>query len=184
MAGSTTDITERKRAEDLLSLQARTDALTGLANRREFERQFEDIVRTARDRGTALTVCVCDLDRFKQVNDQYGHAAGDQVLAAFAGILREHLRKADLPARMGGDEFILALPETGSAEGAEIVERIRKELTARVFEAPSGRFHVSSSFGVAELSDAHADGDALLAEADRFLYEAKAAGRNRTLAAA
>jgi diguanylate cyclase (GGDEF)-like protein/PAS domain S-box-containing protein len=184
MAGSHTDITERRRTEDLLSLQARTDALTGLANRREFERHFEGIVRAAREGGTDLTVCVCDLDCFKQVNDTYGHAAGDNVLGAFAGILRDHLRKADLPARMGGDEFIVALPKTASPEAAEIMERIREELSARAFEAPAGRFHVSSSFGVAELSASHADGDALIAEADRSLYEAKDAGRNRTLVAA
>ena len=184
MAGSHTDITDRRRAEDLLSRQARTDDLTGVANRREFERLFSGLVRAAREQGTRLSVCVCDLDNFKLVNDSWGHAAGDQMLTTFGAILQENLRKTDLPARIGGDEFILALPDTSAAEAAEIMERVREQLGKRVFEAPAGRFQVSSSFGVAELRDRHADGDELIAEADRFLYDAKDGGRNRTLAAA
>ncbi len=184
MAGSHTDITERKHAEDVLSRQARTDALTGLANRREFERQFAVMVKSARELAEPLTVCVCDLDRFKLVNDTWGHAAGDDVLAAFGGILREHLRKTDLLARVGGDEFVLALPGTSAADAAEAMDRIREQLSERQFLTTEGVFHVSSSFGVAELKQGHADGNALLAEADRSLYEAKDTGRNRTLVAA
>lgn len=184
MAGSHADITERKHAQDILSLQARTDALTGLANRREFERQFAGLVASAREKSAKLAVCVCDLDRFKLVNDTWGHAAGDDVLAVFGGILREHLRKTDLLARVGGDEFVLALPGTSAPEAAEVMERIREQLSARQFLTIAGIFNVSSSFGVAELRDGHADGNALLAEADRSLYEAKDTGRNRTLVAA
>jgi diguanylate cyclase (GGDEF)-like protein/PAS domain S-box-containing protein len=184
MAGSHTDMTERKVAENLLARHARTDGLTGLANRREFERLFVPLFTTARREATALTVCVCDLDRFKQVNDKWGHARGDEVLSTFSRFLRQHLRDTDLPARMGGDEFVLALPGIAATEAAEIMEKIREQLTAHEFLVHGASFRVSCSFGVAELRSGHADGDALIAEADRSLYAAKNSGRNRTLVAA
>jgi diguanylate cyclase (GGDEF)-like protein/PAS domain S-box-containing protein len=184
MAGSHTDITERKHAEDLLSLQARTDALTGLPNRWEFQRLFGKLLRMARESGTPLTVCVCDLDRFKAVNDTYGHAAGDHVLIAFGDILRRHLRKTDILARIGGDEFILAMPGTPAQAAGEVMEHMRRELSARVFEWAGATFRISSSFGVAPLRPSHQSGEDLIAEADRYLYDAKEAGRDRTLVAA
>jgi diguanylate cyclase (GGDEF)-like protein/PAS domain S-box-containing protein len=184
MAGSHTDITDRKQAEDLLSLQARTDALTGLPNRWEFERLFADTFRTACQNQTPLTVCVCDLDRFKQVNDTHGHAAGDRALVTFGRILREHLRQYDILARVGGDEFIVAMPGTSAEAAADVMERMRHELIAHVFVEAGTSFGLSSSFGVATLRESHRNGDELIAEADRCLYEAKQAGRNRTLIAA
>lgn len=183
MAGSHTDITERKHAEDLLARQARTDALTGLPNRWEFEQQFGATVRAARENGMPLAVCVCDLDRFKQVNDTYGHAVGDRVLIAFGEILRRFRRKTDFLARIGGDEFILAMPGTSSETAGAVMERMRGELNAHVFEARGARFHISSSFGVAPLRASHVSGEDLIVEADRCLYEAKEAGRDRTLVA-
>jgi diguanylate cyclase (GGDEF)-like protein/PAS domain S-box-containing protein len=184
MAGSHTDITERKRAEDILALQARTDALTGLPNRWEFERVFARTFLAARENHTALTVCVCDLDRFKEVNDSHGHAAGDRVLVAFGRILREHLRACDILARIGGDEFVVALPGTSAEAAAEVMERMRRELNGHIFSQAGTSFQISSSFGVAPLRDSHRSGDELIAEADRCLYEAKQAGRNRTLVTA
>jgi diguanylate cyclase (GGDEF)-like protein/PAS domain S-box-containing protein len=184
MAGSHTDVTERRVAEDVLSLHARTDALTGLANRREFERLFGVLFAEARKQNTSLTVCVCDLDRFKQVNDTWGHAMGDDVLTAFSDLLRQHLKHSDLAARMGGDEFLLALPGISATEAADAMEAIRQHLNIREFHARAGNFHVTCSFGVAQLRVAHSDGEALIAEADRSMYEAKDSGRNRTLVAA
>jgi diguanylate cyclase (GGDEF)-like protein/PAS domain S-box-containing protein len=184
LAGSQTDITDRKTAEALLAAQARTDALTGLANRWEFDRLFVEQFETARTNGEPLSVCICDLDRFKEVNDSYGHAAGDRVLSTFGAILRKNLRTSDLLARVGGDEFILAMPGTTAHQACDLVENIRRQLRAEVFVAFDTSFHVTSSFGVAQLRAQHHHADGLIAEADRFLYEAKGGGRNNTQAAA
>jgi diguanylate cyclase (GGDEF)-like protein len=184
MAGAHTDITDRKAAEDLLALQARTDALTGVANRREFEKLSGELFRAARASGEPLSVCICDLDRFKQVNDFYGHAAGDRVLIAFTSILQRRLRKGDILGRIGGDEFVLALPGVAAKEAFETMERIREDLRESSFESADGvTFEVTSSFGVAELLPAHASFGETMEEADRFLYDAKGSGRDRTLAA-
>jgi diguanylate cyclase (GGDEF)-like protein/PAS domain S-box-containing protein len=184
MAGSHSDISDRKMLEEILSAQARTDALTGLPNRWEFDRLFENLLGTARREGSPLTVCVCDLDRFKTVNDTYGHAAGDQVLVVFGEILRQHLKKADLLARIGGDEFIIAMPGTTPATAGEAMERMRRQFGAHIFEARDVAFNVSSSFGVAPMRPSHNSGEDLIAEADRCLYGAKETGRDRTLVAA
>ena len=184
MAGSHTDITERRAAEELLTAQARTDALTGVANRREFDRLFGQQFRAARENAEPLSVCICDLDRFKEVNDYYGHAAGDRVLIAFAEILRRNVRRADTLARIGGDEFGLALDRASAKEAYLIMERIREQLRATTFESGDGvSFSVTSSFGVAALRSTHQNCDELMEEADRCLYEAKGNGRDRTLAA-
>jgi diguanylate cyclase (GGDEF)-like protein/PAS domain S-box-containing protein len=183
MAGSHTDITSRKAAESLLTLQARTDALTGVANRREFDRLFSEHFRQSREECIPLTVCLCDLDRFKEVNDVYGHAAGDRVLIAFAVILRSSLRRSDLLARIGGDEFVISMPNTTADEAVGIVERMRHALRTHPFDSGSDSFCVTSSFGVAELLADHEDSQGLLADADRLLYDAKGGGRDRTLAA-
>ncbi|HVW84769.1 MAG TPA: diguanylate cyclase, partial [Bryobacteraceae bacterium] len=185
MAGSHTDITDRKTAEHMLAFQARTDALTGICNRREFDRLLAHLTREAREKGRPLSVCVCDLDHFKRVNDRFGHATGDRVLVAFADILRRNLRRTDVLARLGGDEFVLGLPDTTAAESYVLVERMRQELLLMKFDSePGATFEVSSCFGIAELREEHRDGRDLVNEADRLLYEAKSGGRNRTLAPA
>ncbi|MDP9171181.1 MAG: diguanylate cyclase, partial [Acidobacteriota bacterium] len=183
MAGSQTDITERRAAENLLAVQARTDALTGLYNRREFSRLFAMEFARARARLEDLSVCVCDIDQFKDVNDSFGHAAGDRVLSIFATILRRNLRESDLLARIGGDEFVVAMPGTSVDDACTMVERIRRQLNEEIFVAFDKPFHVTSSFGVAELHGGHCGAEDLIAEADRFLYAAKAGGRNKTHAA-
>ena len=184
MAGSHTDITDRRAAEDLLAIQARTDALTGAANRREFERLAGERFHQAREQGEPFSIAICDLDYFKHVNDYYGHAAGDRVLISFTGILRRNLRKSDVLARIGGDEFVVALPNTTVKEACQIMERIREQLRTTEFQSAEGAgFQVTSSFGVAELQPSHAAYDDLIKDADRCLYEAKGHGRDRTLAA-
>lgn len=183
MAGSQTDVTDRKTLETLLEIEARTDALTGLMNRREFDRRVAELFRSARSSHLPLTACLCDLDCFKDVNDTHGHAAGDHVLMAFGNILRQNLRRTDLVARIGGDEFLLALPGSKGADARTIVERVREQLNALSFQVGGRMFNVSSSFGVAELRADHSTPADLLADADRMLYEAKKSGRNKTMAA-
>ena len=183
IAGSQTDVTDRKQIELLLEQQARTDALTGLVNRREFDRRFAGIVAGAQESGKPLVSCICDLDRFKEVNDSFGHSAGDHVLAQFGEILRTNLRRTDLVARIGGDEFLMALPNTTGEDARAIVERIREQLHAVNFRSNGKVFRVSSSFGIAELREKHVEGADLLAEADRMLYSAKNSGRNKTISA-
>lgn len=189
MAGSQTDVTERKEAEERLEQEAHTDALTSLPNRREFDRLLALEFRLAQESNEPLCVCVCDLDRFKQVNDTWGHAAGDRVLITFAGTLRDNLRGTDLLGRIGGDEFILAMPGTTASQATEIVNRIRHrfaehEFIDEVHKPGRNSFRVTSSFGIAELHPEHDAASDLIAEADRRLYAAKQGGRNQTLVAA
>ena len=106
LVGSHADITERKQAEAQLSYQAAHDALTGLPNRRNFLPMMHRVIENARPWPRAVTLCVCDIDYFKQVNDTHGHAAGDEVLMAFAGVLREGVRQEDVVGRMGGGRVL------------------------------------------------------------------------------
>lgn len=163
-----------------LERAAQTDSLTGLANRRHFAEELErELARTRRD-GRPLTVIVCDLDHFKDVNDTYGHIVGDDVLHMVGQVLAETSREIDLPARFGGEEFALVLPDTDLDSGVLVAERLRHEIERR--SARSGPA-ITLSLGVACTAQVGADSDALFRSADRALYSAKAAGRNRTVPA-
>lgn len=147
---------------------ARTDSLTGLLNRRELERRLaEESGRCART-GRPLSVLAVDVDRFKQINDTRGHAGGDDTLRALAAALRGALRAGDHAGRIGGDEFVIVLPETGVRESATIAERV---------VAGAARAQVSVSLGGASWPGDAPSSDALLSTADARLYEAKNAGR-------
>jgi diguanylate cyclase (GGDEF)-like protein len=152
---------------------ARTDALTGIANRRAWEETLPMELERARRTGLPLSAALFDLDHFKAYNDRHGHQAGDRMLESFADALRTHLRKTDVVARYGGEEFGAILPDCGADEARALVDRLR-EFT------PGGQ---TFSAGVA-FWDASESADALVARADRALYEAKRAGRNRTVVAA
>jgi diguanylate cyclase (GGDEF)-like protein/PAS domain S-box-containing protein len=183
MAGSQTDITARKVLENRLANEALMDPLTGLPNRRHLLSQFEEAFRKARRDGMQFSVAVGDIDRFKAINDTYGHAAGDKVLATFADLLRPCLRNGDFAGRLGGDEFCIFFPRTAAVAARRALERVREQLSETVF-TESGRmpFSISISFGVAELS-METESSRLLEAADRALYRAKQEGRNQTLAA-
>lgn len=159
--------------------RATTDALTGLVNRRQFTESLRREVDRARRQGRPLSAVLVDVDLFKQINDTYGHAVGDEALVAVAERLRHGVRDTDVVARLGGDEFALLLVDTDLDEAAEIVERIR----ARLDEAPTatsgGEVPITVTLGVAALTDDDRDGDALVAAADAALYVAKEGGRNR-----
>ena len=162
---------------------AHYDSLTGMYNRGIFLAECErEVSRSARG-GAAFSLAIFDLDHFKQVNDRYGHPAGDQALKAFADVLRSGIRKHDTVGRYGGEEFALLMPQTGKDTAVRVAERIRRALEARGVSVDVGRIEVTVSAGVATYGIDGEDWDALLSAADTALYEAKNAGRNRVAAA-
>jgi diguanylate cyclase (GGDEF)-like protein len=169
---------ENAHLHGLVQRQAVTDELTGLANRRRFLAQLETEVARSRRSGSPLALVLSDLDDFKQVNDRYGHEAGDKTLRAFADILRAAVRDIDLPVRLGGEEFAILLPDTNLDGGANLAERIRATLAATKIESGADRIRVTASFGVS-CFPAAAAADELLVDADRRLYDAKRRGKNR-----
>lgn len=179
MAGSLSDITAHKQAQEELRRQAVTDPLTGLASRAQLIRLLEQAIDGARRYGHALTLAMCDIDRFKQVNDTHGHRLGDQVLARFGELVRATLRGADIGGRYGGDEFCLVFPHTSAAAALTSTERIRTALAAERF-GPEGELQVSCTFGVATMPAAGCSAADLMELADQGLYEAKRLGRNRS----
>lgn len=173
------DITEWKKFEDHLFYQATHDALTGLYNRRHLMARLDEAIYSARRYRFPLTMCLCDIDGFKNINDTHGHGVGDSVLAAFGGIIADNSRTGDICGRYGGDEFCIILPHTPAVAAANCIERIRATLAEREFGEEAARFSVTATFGVAELAPAHEGQDDLLVAADRALYRAKHEGRNR-----
>jgi diguanylate cyclase (GGDEF)-like protein len=165
---------------ELLHL-ATTDALTGLANRRSFmERAALDLENAARHQ-RPLSLLALDIDHFKRINDTYGHAAGDQVLAALAHSLTEQLRGIDAIGRLGGEEFAVLLPET-SVEGAtQIAERLRKAIGRLRIRSGDTVIAITASLGVAVAPEGATTMAETLAAADAALYRAKATGRNRVI---
>jgi diguanylate cyclase (GGDEF)-like protein len=164
--------------------QARTDDLTGLRNRRDFAERLErHLTRAAYDQ-RPIGLLLIDIDFFKQINDWHGHGAGDQLLTAFAGRLRESTRPDDLIARWGGEEFVVLLTDLGSGDVlAERAEQIRKAIASTPFIVAGQAIGVRVSIGAARSSVALATSDALLAAADGAMYEAKRAGRDRVAVA-
>ena len=161
--------------------QALHDPLTGLANRRELFSRFGFELARARRNGQPLSVCLLDLDHFKRINDTHGHAVGDEVLVRVAEVLRGCLRETDTVGRIGGEEFVLLLPETDHAGAARVIERCRTTIERSPVSLTCGELlSFSASFGVALWqADDEADEHALIARADEMLYRAKTAGRNR-----
>lgn len=157
------------------------DVLTGVASRRAFFDQGQGLVERCRQRTEPLACVVLDIDHFKAVNDTFGHATGDAVLAGVAHACRQGLRRRDLLGRLGGEELAFLLPGTDSRSALAIAERVRQAIEATPFSAAGTTISVTASFGVA-MSKADEDLYSLLAEADAALYRAKGAGRNRVVA--
>ena len=166
---------ERIRAERLAQL----DPLTGLNNRRAFYDKTSPLWGQAIRHGHPTSVMLVDVDHFKQINDAHGHAHGDAVLRAMAGILRHSVRQGDVLARWGGEEFIVFLPETDQAEATMLAERLRAAIAGMRIPHETGTSAVTASFGIAQQERHHGTLDALIAAADECLYQSKQQGRNR-----
>lgn len=173
------DITALAMAQKELERQARMDYLTGLANRRYFmELARHELVRVQRY-ASPLAVIMVDIDFFKQVNDLYGHSAGDQVLQKTAQIMREVLREADIIGRIGGEEFAILLPETDKRRATEVAHRLQSTIANNRILLDSGvNLSVTVSIGFAMLSEQDRDIEPVLNKADTGLYHAKSKGRN------
>jgi two-component system cell cycle response regulator len=159
---------------------ATTDPLTGLANRRFFAEHLTREFSQAHRHNNDLSCCMIDLDHYKEFNDTLGHQMGDELLQRTADVIRMSLREGDIAARYGGDEFVLLLPMTTSAEALGVVERIREEMCIVFRRNAKLRIPVTLSVGVASLKeDFPPSADGLVAMADRALYHAKNAGKDR-----
>ena len=169
---------QRTRMQDSLRL-ALVDPLTGLYNRRYAAPQLNAIAAHAADTGNAYAVMIVDLDRFKRVNDQHGHAAGDLVLVEVARRLTANLRDGDLLARIGGEEFLIALPDSTLTDAGSVAERLCQAVEERPIRLPSGQgLTVTVSIGVA-VSGGGISVDAVVEEADLALLDSKVSGRNQ-----
>jgi diguanylate cyclase (GGDEF)-like protein len=154
-----------------------TDALTGLPNRRAIEDTLKRMVAQSSRTVMPLAALMCDLDHFKQINDEFGHGSGDDVLAAFGSVLVNTLRSGDFAGRYGGEEFLVLLPATGADGALEIAERVRRAVSE--IRVPAVTHRVTLSIGLAVIPDHAIDADSLERAADRALYAAKNAGRDR-----
>jgi diguanylate cyclase (GGDEF)-like protein len=166
-----------------LAEQIGTDPLTGCLNRRALETRLRAEWRHAKRRGSTVAVMAIDLDHFKNVNDSYGHPFGDVVLQELAGIMKATARDTDVVARLGGDEFVIVLPDTGWQGALTFAERMRRKVDEFPFGAATGAIGLTISVGVALARGTDPiSPEVLLQDADRALYKAKSAGRNRIFA--
>jgi diguanylate cyclase (GGDEF)-like protein len=166
----------------LAELRAGTDALTGLPNQRASHETLQRMMAQSARTGQPLSLLLLDLDHFKKVNDVFGHAAGDNVLAAVGVTLRSSVRDADFCGRFGGEEFIALLPNTDLAGAGLVAEKIRAGV--ETIQVPAVHRDISISIGVATAPDHGVEVEVVSRRADRALYAAKEAGRNRVELAA
>ncbi|HEX6530027.1 MAG TPA: diguanylate cyclase [Burkholderiales bacterium] len=172
------DITEIALARERIASLAYSDPLTGLANRTSLMPALDQAVQRARRKNAKLAVIFLDLDGFKQINDAYGHDAGDALLIELAGRLRDNLRASDLVARLGGDEFLVVLEEVQDHEPVEIVANKLLVETVRPYRLPGVQASVTASIGISMFPDDAADAVALMKHSDIAMYAAKQAGKN------
>jgi diguanylate cyclase (GGDEF)-like protein len=172
------------KAKEAAESQARRDSLTGLYNRGHFDSQLESAFEVSRELKRPLSLIFCDLDHFKQMNDQHGHQVGDAALQSLGKLLLRFSRQLDVPSRYGGEEFAIILPGTDRAGAGLVAERLRKMLENMDVPVGGGRVvQLTASFGCATMDGAFLPPDAatLLKAADDCAYAAKNAGRNRVV---
>jgi len=172
---------EEKLKQIELKLLASTDSMTKLYNRRYFTEISEKVLYLSKREKKKLSILILDIDRFKVVNDTYGHQFGDEVLIALSRLLVEHQRKSDIVCRYGGEEFVILLPNTSVENAAKIAEKIRILVESLTMSSPSNKkFKFTISLGVAQIDiEYEEDIKFALKRADDALYEAKNSGRNR-----
>jgi diguanylate cyclase (GGDEF)-like protein len=172
------DATHWKDLELRLQELALTDELTKLRNRRYLLEAGATEIARAQRFSRSLSLVMLDIDHFKRINDEFGHAMGDSTLQAFANILKQHCRASDVVARTGGEEFVILLPETSLEEAGEYAESLRKNVQAASIVTPRNVMRITISLGVSSLNDRCSNLDELMKCADRALYHAKSRGRN------
>lgn len=173
------DITALKQTRDKLEKLAITDELTLTYNRRHFMELAESQIGFARRYGTPLAFAMIDLDYFKEINDSYGHQAGDRALAGLAGILRGNIRDFDIIGRLGGEEFAILMPKTDEQAALLAVERLRAVVAESPFGLGTDSIKITFSLGLTEFMGGRDSLEAMLRRADHALYEAKRTGRDQ-----
>jgi len=167
-----------KQSTDQLNHMAHYDSLTAVPNRRAIMDRLNSEVKSVNRHKYDLSFCMCDIDKFKYVNDTYGHQVGDFVINTFAQILKQQVREEDIVGRYGGDEFCIILPHTKSNDGSIVLERVRKKLEQYQFQGENNEdFTVTGSFGIAQLEDGD-EINTIVKKADEALYQSKEGGRN------
>ena len=169
------DITQRKLYEEEIYLLATTDTLTGLYNRREFLQRLNREMNFAKRYKTSFALIMYDLDDFKHINDDFGHLEGDNVLKVSAELVKENIRTTDAPARWGGEEFMVLMPQSDIDRARIVAEKLRRSISAYKYHDV---FSVTASFGVVAFLPED-DVNSLLKRVDRALYNAKKKGKNR-----
>lgn len=172
------EVAIRKKAEEELRILASTDALTGVNNRRKLMEVLEGEIRRAKRKNWDLSLMVLDIDHFKRVNDTYGHVVGDQVLCHFVTAIKDSIRDIDVVGRIGGEEFVVLLPEIPIEQGVIVAERVRATVEGRAVVLPQDTLNITVSIGIAEMQTGELSKH-LLIRADKAMYSAKEKGRNR-----
>ncbi len=176
------DEVERQYHAKLFQLAAR-DALTGLYNKRYALNELESHIRISRRSGRALSIILVDIDDFKQVNDRFGHLAGDEYLAEFAGLLTRSLREQDIAGRIGGEEFLVILPDTALDGAFQLAVRVRKNVEELILQRGGHAIRATISAGVCQFENDIRGIEEFLELADRAMYEAKRAKKNKVIRA-